>query len=122
MGGSGRFPRRERLTGNRDFQAVFRQGTRIERPSLVVLWKENGRASRVGFAVSRQTRRAVRRNRARRRLREAYRAARGAEPTYGDLVVVARRLALICPFDALVRDIRSALGAIAGRRRARHPE
>jgi len=116
-GGSGRFPRRERLTGKRDFQKLFQQGTRIERPSLIVLWKESGRQGRVGFAVSRQTRSAVRRNRVRRRLREAYRLARGAEAIPGDLVIVARRSALTGPFDTLVRDVRSALGAITQHRR-----
>jgi ribonuclease P protein component len=119
--GFGRLPRRERLTGNRDFQAVFQQGARIERPSLIVLWKESDRARRVGFAVSRQMRSAVKRNRVRRRLREAYRVARGAEPTPGDLVIVARRPALTGPFEAIVRDLSGALGAIAERWRAGRP-
>jgi len=117
----GRLPRRERLTGNRDFQAVFQHGARIERPSLIVLWKESDRGRRVGFAVSRQMRSAVRRNRVRRRLREAYRVARGAEPIPGDLVIVARRSALTGPFEALVRDLRGALDAIAERWRAGRP-
>lgn len=120
-GGSGRFPRRERLTGKGDFQAVFEHGTRIERPSVVVLWKESGRARRVGFAVSRQMRGAVQRNRVRRRLREAYRAARGPEPARADVVVVARRPALTGLFEMLVRDLRRALGAIAERTRAGGP-
>ena len=94
---------------------MFQHGTRIERPSLIVVWKECDHARRVGFAVSRQMRGAVRRNRARRRLREAYRAARGAEPARADLVIVARRPALTRPFESLVRDVRSALSAIAER-------
>lgn len=104
-----------------DFQAVFEHGTRIEQPSVVVLWKESGRARRVGFAVSRQMRGAVQRNRVRRRLREAYRAARGPEPARADVVVVARRPALTGLFEMLVRDLRSALGAIAERTRAGRP-
>jgi len=88
---------------------------------LIVLWKESDRERRVGFAVSRQMRSAVRRNRVRRRLREAYRVARGAEPIPGDLVIVARRSALTSPFEALVRDLRGALGAIAERWRAGRP-
>lgn len=117
--GAGRFPRRERLTSRSDFQAVFKHGARVERPSVVVLWKNGGRTRRVGFAVSRQMRGAVQRNRVRRRLREAYRAARGGVETAGaDVVVVARRAALTEPFEKLVRDLRSALDAIAERMRA----
>lgn len=119
--GPGRFRRRQRLTASKDFQAVFQQGTRIERPSLVVLWKESDRDARVGFAVSRQMRGAVRRNRVRRRLREAYRVARGSESVSADLVIVGRRPALTGPFDALVQDVRTALGAIATRWRAGRP-
>ena len=103
------------MTGHKDFQAVFQHGTRIERPSLIVVWKESDHTRRVGFAVSRQMHGAVRRNRARRRLREAYRAARGSSLTGADLVIVARGPALTRPFESLVREVRSALGAIAER-------
>jgi len=111
-GAAGRFPRRERLAGKKDFQAVFQQGKRIERPSLIVLWRAGDRGRRAGFAVSRQMRGAVRRNRVRRRLREAYRAARGEAPVNADLVVVARRPAATVAFWTLVREVRSALTAI----------
>jgi ribonuclease P protein component len=112
---SGRFHRRERLTRPNDFQVVFQQGTRIERPSMIVLWKPNDRARRVGFAVSRQTRGAVTRNRARRRLREAYRAARPRAPLGVDLVVVARGSALRAPLGRLIQDMTHAFGQIAAR-------
>src|SRR5262249_31353201 len=69
--------RRERLTGSGDFQSLFQRGKRVDRSSLIVLWAE-APARRVGFAVSRQVGGAVKRNRVRRRLREAYRAARDA--------------------------------------------
>ena len=47
---------------------------------MTILWREGVDARRVGFAVSRQVRSAVERNRVRRRLREAYRATRQAAP------------------------------------------
>src|SRR5437879_2693807 len=51
---TGRFPRRERLTTGADFQALFQRGKRIDRPSMIVLWRESRAPRRAGFAVSRQ--------------------------------------------------------------------
>src|SRR5438132_9792171 len=82
---TGRFPRRERLTTGADFQALFQRGKRIDRPSMTVLWRATEEPRRAGFAVSRQIRGSVQRNRARRRLREAYRAMRSAAPTHAAL-------------------------------------
>lgn len=115
---TGRFSRRERLTRAADFQALFQQGKRIDRPSLVVLWREGGGSRHVGFAVSRQVRGSVKRNRARRRLREAYRASREAAPANVDLVIVGRPSSLNAGFASLVTEVRGALTAIPGRREA----
>ena len=99
------------MTSSAEFQALFKQGRRIDRPSLVVLWG-GGRGRRAGFAVSRQIRSAVNRNRARRRLREAYRAARDAAPDRVEVIVIARPGALTGPFLTLVGELRTALAAI----------
>ena len=114
---SGRFSRRERLTSGADFQALFQQGKRIDRSSLIVLWRDVDAPRRVGFAVSRQLRGAVQRNRARRRLREAYRVARAAAPARTALVVIGRPAAVKVDFTVLVAELREALGAIPGARR-----
>lgn len=58
----------------------------------------------------------MQRNRVRRRLREAYRAARVAAPERAALVIVGRPAALAEPFGSLVAQMRSALAAIPGRR------
>jgi ribonuclease P protein component len=100
------------LTSRGEIQVLFRQGQRIDRPTLLVLWAPAGGGRRVAFAVSRQIRGAVLRNRARRRLREAYRAVRGAAPEGICLVVVAKRASLDAPFDRLERELSGALGAI----------
>src|SRR2546430_1348599 len=94
---TGRFPRRERLTTSAEIQALFQQGKRVDRPSLVVLWRESDGPRRAGFAVTRQIRGAASRNRARRRLREAFRATRTAAPTGVALMVIAERGALQRP-------------------------
>jgi ribonuclease P protein component len=105
------------LTTSADFQALFQRGRRIERPALIVLWREATGPTRAGFAVSRQVKNAVQRNRARRRLREAYRASRDAAPSRAALVIVGRPAVLVEPFAALTRQLRGALAAIPGVRR-----
>lgn len=112
----GGLSRRQRLTTRADFQALFQKGKRIDRPALIVLWREANEPTRVGFAVSRQLRNAVRRNRARRRLREAFRAARAAAPVRAELVIIGRPASLTTPFETLLGQMRQALGAIPGAR------
>jgi ribonuclease P protein component len=113
---TGRFPRRERLTTSADFQALFQRGKRIDRPSMIVLWYATAEPRRAGFAVSRQIRGAVQRNRARRRLREAYRAMRNAAPIHTALVIIGRPAALRKPFAALAGELHEALTTIPGPR------
>ena len=96
------------MTTSAEFQALFQRGKRIDRPSFLVLWTETERPRRVGFAVSRQLRRAVDRNRIRRRLREAYRLARGAGPETADVIVVGKKRVLEMEFGALVAELRGA--------------
>jgi len=106
------------LTTSAEFQALFQRGKRIDRPALIILWREANEPTRVGFAVSRQLRNAAQRNRARRRLREAYRAARDAAPARAALVVIGRPAVLHEPFESLRAQLRQALAAIPGARSA----
>jgi ribonuclease P protein component len=107
------------LTSSAEFQALFQRGRRIDRPALIVLWREADEPTRAGFAVSRQLKTAVQRNRARRRLREAYRASRETAPARTALVIVGRPAALTAPFAALAGQLRDALAAIPGARAGR---
>ena len=113
---TGGLSRRQRLTTRADFQALFQRGKRIDRPALIVLWRDADEPTRVGFAVSRQLRNAVQRNRVRRRLREAFRAARAAAPARAALVIIGRPAALTASFEALQGQVRQALAAIPGSR------
>jgi len=117
MGGA-RGPRTDRLKRREAFQALFLQGKRVERPSLLVLWRRWEGPRQVGFAVSRQVRGAVRRNRAKRHLREAYRATSHDLPDGVQLVCVARETATEVPFRALQRDMREAFAVVARHLRA----
>jgi ribonuclease P protein component len=104
------------LTTSAEFQALFQRGRRIDRSAFIVLWRDAGQPTRVGFAVSRQLKNAVQRNRARRRLREAYRAVRDMAPTRVALVVVGRAAVLTEQFSALAGQLRGALESIAATR------
>jgi ribonuclease P protein component len=112
-----RLPRAERLRSRAEFERLFRRGARVEGPAFVLLWRREPGPRAVGFAVGRRLGGSVVRNRARRRLREAYRRQRGLVPPDGiRLCFIARLAALSSPFDELVRVMGSAL-AETGRRR-----
>ena len=98
-------PRGERLRRSAEFQAVFQYGSRLERTNFIALWRR-AETRRVGFAVSRQLRGAAQRNRARRRIREAYRQVRALIAADIEMVVVARASAATRPFPELVEDMR----------------
>ena len=70
---------------------------------MIVLWRATAEPRRAGFAVSRQVRGAVQRNRARRRLREAYRATRDAAPAHAALVIIGRPARARAPFTSARR-------------------
>lgn len=104
-------PRGERLRRAAEFQAVFQHGSRHERPSFIALWRRVGER-RVGFAVSRQVRGAVARNRARRRIREAYRQIRPQMPADVAVILIARPSAATRAFPGLVDDLRRLAEAL----------
>ena len=104
------------MTTSAEFQALFHRGKRIERPSFLVLWREAESGRRAGFAVSRRLRRAVDRNRVRRRLREAYRRARSAAPKAVDVIVIGKQRVLDVEFGALVKELKGALASVGTER------
>lgn len=92
-----------------EIQELFQQGNRDEKASFVTLWlpREDGR--RIGFAVSRRVGGAVTRNRARRRLREAYRRQQQLLRAGVAAMFVARPGALTRRFSDLLEEMRLAL-------------
>jgi ribonuclease P protein component len=83
--------RRYRLTRSRDFDAVYRRGRSVSSRFLTLYWfdrEEAEAASRLGLAIPKTLGPAVRRNRLKRQLREAWRTR---EPRMGrDYVLVGR--------------------------------
>ncbi len=106
-------PRHERLRHAGDIQAVFQRGKREEQPAFVALWRVGEGRRKAGFAVSRQVRGAVSRNRARRRVREAFRRQRATLPEAIEVVFVARPAALSRPFADLAGDMQRAIAAMS---------
>jgi ribonuclease P protein component len=88
----------------------------VTRPGFVIqaLPSSDGtRPPRFGFTVTKKIGNAVVRNRIRRRLREVVRLSVADVACPGiDYVLIGRRAALSRPFDRLVDDLRSGLGAI----------
>lgn len=86
-----KFPKLVRVRSRLDFAAVYERGVRISDGCFSLTALSNERpTSRLGLAVSKRCGNAVRRNRLKRRLREAFRLSRAELPTGLDLVVQPR--------------------------------
>ena len=105
---AGALPAGERLRHAGEIQSVFENASRMERRTFVALWRSGQARRRAGFAVSRQVRRAVDRNRVRRRLREAYRQRKVDFPGDLSLVFIGRPQALTSPFAEIDGDMAAA--------------
>jgi ribonuclease P protein component len=106
---------RQRLTASELYRLAYREGTRISDGLLVVYMRPNGlRSRRLGIAVPGRVGTAVRRNRVKRRLREAAGAALRTVPDGTDVVVVARAPAADAPFAALQESVRALFNRAAG--------
>jgi len=85
------FSRDERIRLKRDFDCVFREGLAFRFDEILVRVRLNGlQNSRLGLSVSRRLGNAVRRNRMKRLLREAFRLNKGVLSRGCDIAVVPR--------------------------------
>jgi ribonuclease P protein component len=102
--------RRFRLTGPGDFQRVRRTGTSYSHPLFVAVVCANDLpAARIGVSASRNLGNAIRRNRAKRRLREAFRPFMADVPGGWDVVVIARPALLEAEWADVQAAVRSVL-------------
>jgi len=106
--------RRFRLTRSEDFKRVRQHGKSYAHPLLVLVAESSeGRHLRVGVAAGRATGNAVRRNRAKRLLREAMRPLLTMIEPHWDLILIARRPMA----TATLEQARAALGGLLRRAR-----
>ena len=107
----------DRLKKRREFLRVARGGRKAVTPGLVLQARraaetESG-SVRVGFTVSRKVGGAVARNRVRRRLRAVAEQVLAERALPGrDYVLIGRAGTLARPYEALVRDMETALRRI----------
>jgi len=102
-----RLRQRQRLRSTALYQETYGQG-KSWRGRLMVLFLRQGEGAslRLGAVASRATVGiAVNRNRARRRLREAFRLHRSHFIPEFDVVIIARRALLDAPWDAVVSEL-----------------
>jgi len=84
------FPKAVRLRKRSEFQRVFQEGVVRKDANVVTYALPTGAATRLGVVVGRKFKGAVRRNRLKRLIREAFRTVRPELPPGLDLVVLPR--------------------------------
>jgi ribonuclease P protein component len=102
----------ERLKRRREFLTVAASRRRFTTPSMIVQYlpaTAEASTPRVGFTVSKRVGNAVKRNRARRRLREAAQRIMPVHATPADYVLVGRTETVTRKFPELVADLETAL-------------
>jgi ribonuclease P protein component len=103
---------RERLRTAAQFQRVFREGRRLDGPLFLLIAAPNEVGFvRLGLAAGRRLGAAAARNRAKRRLREAFRRSKPA--LAHDLVLVPKREILVTSAADVEREYRQRLERLA---------
>ena len=103
------FPKSARILRTSDFRKAYSQGSRISGPYFAAFCLRIPRGEeegpRLGFTVPRAFGKAVMRNRAKRRLREALRVRLNEIGPQWDIVINPRRAALEAPVEELRREV-----------------
>jgi ribonuclease P protein component len=107
--------RRERLASAAEFRRVLNTGRRLDGALFRLVAAENGRDyDRLGVAAGRNLGGAVRRNRARRLLREAFRRNKRGAANGCDLVLVAKPELVARTLEEIEREFRERLRRLHG--------
>ena len=98
---------------NHEFRRLYNKGKNAVTPSMVIYCRKSRYPhNRLGITVSTKLGCAVKRNRARRRLRELFRLAQPRMKQGYDVVIVARTRAVTIPHKKLLSDFDRALAQL----------
>lgn len=123
------FPRTSKLLKHALFDQVYQRGQRHFSGLMTVFFlrrteeqhSSNGQAPiagpRVGFTVGRVLGNSVKRNRIRRRMREAVRVNLGLLPPDVDVVINPKKIVLEAEFARIVAEVEKAFKKVAGSQR-----
>jgi ribonuclease P protein component len=125
---SGRFPSASRVRKRAEFLSIQERGQRVSTPRFVLILSSSSApgSPRLGITASRKVGNAVVRSRAKRLIREAFRATRTLWPAGIDVVVIVKRSpgdskleSVVSEWEAarpqIERKIRSLLAAPAAK-------
>jgi ribonuclease P protein component len=89
----GRYSARDRVRKRAEFLRIQQNGRRVVSPGFVFMLERSAheQGPRLGITASRRVGNAVERNRAKRLVREAFRAVRSSWPRAADVVVIVRQ-------------------------------
>lgn len=107
-------PRTERLRSSSDFKRVYSRGLSVAGRHLVVYVLPERGGDRLGLSVSRKVGSAVTRNKARRRLSEAFAAKAGRATGAADVVIIARPPAARASYQILENELTALLAKAEG--------
>ena len=113
----GRFPPRQRVRKRSEYQSIQARARRVvtRRHVLLVYARDDSSGARVGTIASRKVGNAAERNRAKRLIREAFRATRWLWPDDVDVVVIVRRPPSGEKLADVIEDWTAAAAAVAAR-------
>ncbi len=101
--------RRYRLTSNRTFVYLYRKGTCVRAPQLLLYYAPGRHDLKVGFSVSKKVGKSVVRNKVKRRLKENFRALIPSLKKGYTYLVVARPALAECDYAQIGAALKSVL-------------
>lgn len=102
------FPKKNHLLRSSDFRGVYDNGSRFTTPLFAAFLRaraDEAAGPRIGLTVPRALGGAVRRNRIKRRIREAIRARLMRIAPKWDIVINPRKAVLDAPWESLGREL-----------------